>query len=518
MSLKRRADRADHHRMRVRSPSLSDERGYTLVELMVAAVVLVVGGLGAFSLLDGANKTTVSNNARMGATNLAREILEDARSLDYGVLNDTQMVGALQAKVGIDGSASPWNVSRRGIKYTIEASVCTFDDPKDNVAVTPPADVCTPQAPVPPSAGALEPETQPDDFRRVNVRLSWDIGRGTQTVDQTSLINNPAGGIGPRITFTAPPDNVNQFATTATSATFPTVATPGAASVRWNSDGSPNGGGDSTDGPITWNTTWQLGDRAIPINPPSSGPWPAQYTPFTVLDGTYTVTAQAFDDRGVAGDARVAVLPLNRSEPLTVTGFEAGRNVFVDGSRVDFLWEPNPERDIIGYRVYNAGPDTIALTGDDSVVCSTAKASATSCSDMSPPAAAVRYFVVALDRTDITDGASLPRESDYAHVVTVPSLPSVPPVAPVLLPIAAETATGNPRLTWTHPDIAGVRFFRIYRDACCNVNDRYDSTPGNGTSWVDPAPGATTHRYWVTAVGPSLGESGPSNSADSALP
>src|SRR5215210_2788910 len=148
MVLKRAAGRADHRTMRLTVPSASDERGYTLVELMVASLVLVIGVLGTFSLLDGANRTTVTNNARMGATNLAREVLEDARSLDYDLLTPAQLVPSLQAKPNMSGSGTPWKVTRRGIEYTVEASVCTFDDPKDNVAATPPANVCTPQAPV----------------------------------------------------------------------------------------------------------------------------------------------------------------------------------------------------------------------------------------------------------------------------------------------------------------------------------------------------------------------------------
>ena len=84
--------------MEIRAPKLSDERGYTLVELLVAAFVLVVGMAGAFALLNGANRTT-TNNARMGGTNLARELLEDAR---VGRLRhahpDATSLDALQAK------------------------------------------------------------------------------------------------------------------------------------------------------------------------------------------------------------------------------------------------------------------------------------------------------------------------------------------------------------------------------------------------------------------------------------
>ena len=110
---------ADHRSMPIGGRPLDDERGYTLVELLVAAFVLVVGMAGAFALLDGANATTVGNNARMGGTNLSRELLEDARSVDYDALAPSTIAGALQAKMGVTGSPSPWIVARRGIKYTV---------------------------------------------------------------------------------------------------------------------------------------------------------------------------------------------------------------------------------------------------------------------------------------------------------------------------------------------------------------------------------------------------------------
>jgi type II secretory pathway pseudopilin PulG len=499
MTLKGAGRPADHRSMRPAMPPLSDERGYTLVELMVAAVVLIVGVLGTLTLIDGANRTSVVNNARMGATNLAREMLEYSRSLDYDVLTDTQLVPALQAKTGTSGT--PWKISRRGIEYTVQTDVCVFDDPKDNVAATPPLDVCTPQAPVQGASTNTTAETQPDDFRRVSVTLTWTIGT-QKSITQTSLINNPAGGLGPRIT------SFETFTLGATQAVFPTLTT-NAASVRWNSDGSPNGSGDSTGGPTTWTTTWDIGPAATPLPPdPATGTVPAQYTADTVLDGTYTVTAQAVDDRGIAGDSRAAILPLNRSQPLTVTGFEAGRNARLNV--VELQWAQNPERDIIGYEVYNAGADSSRGGGNDVLACSTASVSATNCVDASPPSGTTSYYVVALDRSDITSATSMPRRSQHASVISVGSA-GTPPAVPITLVVAPDPETGNPRLEWTHPDLAGVRFFRIYRDGCCSLSNRYDSTPTNGTHWVDPNPGNNqSHQYWVTAVGQDFAESDPS--------
>ena len=468
----------------------------------------MLGALGAFALLDGANKTTVSNNARMGGTNLAREILEDARSLDYDLLTDAAMVDAIQAKPGMSGTGTPWTVKRRGIEYTVETTVCTFDDPKDGISATPPADVCTPQAPVPAAITSPPTENQPDDFRRVGVKLTWNTGAGPISMNQTAMVNNPSGGLGPRITKF---DDKAQVST-GIVASFPTTTTT-AASVRWNSDGTPAGAGDSTGGPTAWTTDWQLGTAATPIDPPTSGAWPAQYTASTVLDGTYTVTAQAFDDRGIAGDSRVAILPLNRSFPLTVTGFEAGRNSYQDV--IDFQWEPNPERDIEGYEVWNAGPDNTLGNGNDTLVCSTGNVADTSCSSTDSPSGTPSYYVVAKDRTDITVPTSAVRRSPYANVVTLPSSAGSAPLAPILLPVALDTSSGNPQLTWTHLNQAGVRYFRIYRDHCCDIADRYDSTSSNGLTWTDPNPGNTQRRYWVTAVGADLNESSPSNHADS---
>jgi prepilin-type N-terminal cleavage/methylation domain-containing protein len=518
MTLKRATGPADHRSMESAPRKLNDERGYTLVELLVAAFVLVVGMAGAFTLLNGANRASTTNNARMGATNLARELLEDARSVDYDSLKPSTITDVIQAKAGVTGSPSPWIVGRRGIQYTASLEVCTFDDPKDNIAATAPDNVCTPQAPVPVSAGTLDPEIQPDDFRRVTATIAWNTGTGNQSIKMVSLVNNPSGGLGPRIIKFDPPivlanGNAGQV-TAGTGATFPTVTTA-AGSLRWNSDGTPNGSGDATGGPTTWGTTWQLGNAADDQDPATVTNWATTQfdTSATVLDGTYTVTAQAFGDLGIAGDSRAAILPLNRSTPITVTGFAAGRNFNI--SRVEFQWNQNPEHDIIGYRVYDVGPDGTIGNGNDTLICETTSAAATSCT-ASMPSSNPTYAVVAGDRSDITDTSSAPRWSTFGQSRTISS---TEPDRPTSLAVAADLSTGKPVLTWSHPDPTAVRYYRIYRDSCCTPADRYDVTvDGATTSYTDPSAPSGTHRYWVTAVGPGISESQPSNDFDYLVP
>ena len=64
----------------------------TLIEVMVAMVVLVVGVLGVTTMLNTGNKVTRENLARDGATGLAREQLERVRDLTYASLANPDSV------------------------------------------------------------------------------------------------------------------------------------------------------------------------------------------------------------------------------------------------------------------------------------------------------------------------------------------------------------------------------------------------------------------------------------------
>jgi hypothetical protein len=153
----------------------------TLIEVLMAMVVLLVGVLGVIPLLDTANKVTDDNLARDTATALVREDLEKARELPFMSLGDPTAVAA-KLVTTITGSSTPQTVmpaicttfptlcqgitpiggvlrlpttlpgggslpggisivpvtsvfttSRQGISFTTTLASCVLDDPSDGI-------------------------------------------------------------------------------------------------------------------------------------------------------------------------------------------------------------------------------------------------------------------------------------------------------------------------------------------------------------------------------------------------
>jgi len=68
-------DRADDERVIPATPRLRDERGYTLIEVMVAAAILVTGVLGILTLLNTANGATHRTNTGVEVIPMGEERL-----------------------------------------------------------------------------------------------------------------------------------------------------------------------------------------------------------------------------------------------------------------------------------------------------------------------------------------------------------------------------------------------------------------------------------------------------------
>src|ERR1700747_3360245 len=85
---------------RRRRSRLSSEAGFTLIEVLVASIVLAVGITALFALVDSSVKASFSTRAREGATSLARQVLEDAHTVPYSQLAPTSVTEQLQAMEG----------------------------------------------------------------------------------------------------------------------------------------------------------------------------------------------------------------------------------------------------------------------------------------------------------------------------------------------------------------------------------------------------------------------------------
>jgi hypothetical protein len=429
--------------------------------------------------MNGANSRSVSTRSREGATNLQRELIERARSISYPKVTPAGLPTALQALPGLEDQSadSGWQIVRRGQVYTVALSVCTKDDVKDGYGSHDATSYCA-------GSGTGTTDRNPDDYRLVTIDVTWKAGGAGGHAHEQSLINNPGNAVGPGVTALtttgAPGDVVSNPSTTSLAFTVTTSSTP--ATVSWAVDGSDQGTASGSG--TSWGFTWPIA---------------------SLLDGAYLVSARAFDTAGLSGPLRARTITLNRNAPQQPLGLAAGRN----GSIVDMEWLANPERDIIGYRVYrHVGTDPDELV---SVVCppdasATTAPTKTVCYDPSPPSAAeVVYTVRALDKNP----SGQTREGAASAPVTVTQTNS-PPNPPESLS-GAPDGNGGIQLSWTlpgtpDPDGDPIAFFRIYRDGQAYIN-RYDRTgSGSELTWSDPQ-ASGTHSYSVTAVDDQLAES-----------
>ena len=464
------------------------EAGMTLVELMVAALVLVVGVLGTLTLLDNANDATARTKAREAGTNLAREIVEATRSLPYPNLTPTSFATQLQSQPGLaDANGSTgWNVRRRNLVYTVEASVCTVDDntvAKDGLGThTGETVYCDGQPTL--AAGQPATDSNPDDYKRVVVLVKWLDGTQERVMRQEAVINNPGSAFAPAIkTLTHTPATA---ISTTTALAFSATTTSRPDKVLWSIDNIDQG--QATGSQTTWGFSWNLA---------------------TVEDGTYLVSAQAFDEFGESGASKTETILINRFAPKVPNPPAGGRN----GSfGVELEWAPNTERDVVGYRVYRVA--ALAPSALDTKVCETSVEDPlpTSCRDTTAlPLVTYHYYVRAMAPARIGAGieeSDRPTSVGAGKTLTVGSGNNAPTEPGDLAGVRdGEGVT----LTWTAASDSdgSIRYYRIYRDGLA-FGDRLDRTSsGTQLSFVDGDPGLSTHTYYVTAVDDKLAESAP---------
>ena len=449
---------------------LRTEAGFTVIEVLVAATVLIVGVAAALSLIDRANAATVTTKSREGATSLARELVESVRAVQYDCLTPTTLLSELAAQPGLADSVpgGAYTLERRGVSYQVTGGVCTMDDSRDGGGVKTGGTFC------PGSAPATTPiDETPEDYKRATLTVSWTRSGSTRSVTQTALINNPGAAGAPYIRQIGAP--ASPVMSSPVNLSFKTSSP--AASVNWMVDGSiqtpaPTAVSSArTDWSVSWDVT-------------------------NVVDGPYVIGAEAFDEYGVAGPSRQLTILLNRNMPTAPTGVNGGRNRF---GHVEIEWAANPERDIVGYEVRRGSV----------VVCSLASLkTATECLDTAPPDVKdgdQTYTVYAYDRDGTVDRSGV---GTSVKVIAANDAPSTP--------VNLQRGFNGVTLTWNRPTPADtgpsgdtIAFYRIYRDGRAYGN-RYARWYSGDTavSWTDPDPGAGGHTYWVTSVDMHRLESG----------
>lgn len=116
------------------------EDGFTLVEVLVAMSVLLVGLLGVVGLVDAGNRTTSSSLKREAGTALARDVLERAHQTTYASLIGVGVGNTLRLSLGDAGATtaltpSTFTVVRRGVAFTVTVTSCRMDEGSDGVGV-----------------------------------------------------------------------------------------------------------------------------------------------------------------------------------------------------------------------------------------------------------------------------------------------------------------------------------------------------------------------------------------------
>ena len=449
--------------------ALRSQAGFTLIEVLVAMVVMLVGTVGAMTLIDRANATTTTTKSREAATSLARELVESARSIPYDQLTAASVLPRLAAQPGLADTVpgGEHTIVRRDVTFAVTGTVCIMDDGRDGGGDQTGGGFCPGSAP-----SSTPPDRNPEDYKRVTVTASWKREGVSRTVTQTTIVNNPGAAGAPSIrdisvTNTALPVTDPALG----SIRFEIAVSASAHTLNWLLDGTVQVAAPSPDAArTTWIADWDVS---------------------AVGDGAYVVGAEAFDEYGVSGPTRQLTVLLNRFEPLPPSGVSGGRNRY---GAVEIEWAGNPERDIIGYEVRR---------GDGTVVCSlTGTGLKTECRDQAPPPASAGdtvYAVYAYDR----DAGGAARSSAASQPVTVISGNLAP-----YMPGSLRRADNGATLTWDRPSPEDqgpsgdtISYYRIYRDGIAYAN-RYGRwfDESATVSWTDPDPDGTSHTYWVTAV------------------
>jgi hypothetical protein len=303
------------------------------VEVLVAIIILATGVLGLATMAFQASSTTADTKAREGATNLAREAVENVLSVPYATLTPDQVVGALQIKPALAPAVgySGWTILRRQIPYTLSVSECYLDDPADGRG-SHDSNFCS-------GSASGSSDSQPIDYKRFNVSVSWTRKNIQRSITQTTLVAPKGAKEAPAVTSLTSGSGLTITDASATTVNFTATTSATPAGVLWTLDDGAQG--LATGSGTSWSFTWNI-----------SG----------LSDGQYVIGAKAYNSAGAYGTPIAVTVTLNRAPPSAPQGFVAGYNQTL--GTVESEWLATGDLDTVGYTVYRqqTGPSTGSVT------------------------------------------------------------------------------------------------------------------------------------------------------------
>jgi type II secretory pathway pseudopilin PulG len=289
----------------VRKRVATNQSGFTLVEVLMAALLLVIGILGLFGALNVAARTTMGNRQRQAETSLAREVIEDARTLAYTQLTPSALAGALQPLMAASSvTGQGLSVIRSSYSFGVTVGVCSLDDPTDGYGDhTAPPRTGGVWCPDVAASGTVDPN--PDEEKRLSVTVTPTTGTlptvqlGTLIHEQ--IVNGPAVSCLTAVQNVCPGTNQAVAAVPTPSLTFyVTTVTSPAATIRWLVNGDPP-------------ASAQIPAGATDPYVPATGSFTSQFTwVLPAADGIYTISAYALDALGNPGASSMLQVTVTR--------------------------------------------------------------------------------------------------------------------------------------------------------------------------------------------------------------
>ena len=166
--------RAPHLRSRPKTEAPNGPAGFSLIQILIAVLVLTLAGLSVIGMFEFALKVVVENKLRTGGIMVANEAIETVRNLPYGAVGT---VG------GVVSGAMPQEdaVLLNGMTYGVSTSVIYVDDPFDGLV-------------------SLGNDSLGNDYKKVRVAVSWQGRFGPRelvavaTVAPRGIETNEGGG------------------------------------------------------------------------------------------------------------------------------------------------------------------------------------------------------------------------------------------------------------------------------------------------------------------------------------